>query len=410
MRAYHRERPDLTQEQLREWVHGKFSKWIGRSTIGKIASMPEEVCANPSAKRIQSGRYPEMEAELYEYILAKQSEEHGDQPLRDDQPILSEGLLWTKANEILMRTRGPSQSVSLGWVQRFKKRHGLHRSQRLVGESKTTVSEQITETMVLESNCVGTKRSREEDGHGDKIEDERATLPSVGSISSDMNRTPSRKQFVSADDILLLTQVNITQPWAYPHLMDGWQEVCEQLRNHSDFNLEKTAGACQARVELLLDHLRAGNLAALRKSGTSKEYERKRELLGEVQIKQTAFAEFQKDLRKRKGEPSPLSSVTQHDAAVAKVGEAAAAIAVAEAAGEHCDDQRRLELLEIKMERELAEQRRHADEQVRRLERLQRAQLEDQQKQYAQLLATIQQQQAMMLDLIKSVGAPSSTD
>ncbi|KAL4102763.1 hypothetical protein PRIC1_006506 [Phytophthora ramorum] len=52
-----------------------------------------------------------------------------------------------------------------------------------------------------------------------------------------------------------------------------------------------------------------------------------------------------------------------------------------------------------------AEQRRHADEQVRELERLQRVQLEAQQNQHAQLLATIQQQQAMMLDLIKSVAA-----
>ncbi|KAG2813007.1 hypothetical protein PC129_g13093 [Phytophthora cactorum] len=235
LRAYHRERPDLTQEQLREWVHDKFGKWIGRSTIGKIASMPEEMCANPTAKRVQSGRYPEMEAELYEYIITKQSEEHDDEPLRDDLTILSEG--------------------------------------------------------------------------------------------------------------------------------------------------------------------------------TSQEYERKRELLIEVQAKLTAFEEFQEDLRKRRGEPTPPSNVTQHEAAVAKVGEVAAAIAVAEATGEaDRDGQRRLELLEIKMERELAEQRRYADEQVRQLERLQRAQLEAQQNQHAQLLATIQQQQAMMLDLIKSVAAQSKKE
>ncbi|KAL4172840.1 hypothetical protein KRP22_008002 [Phytophthora ramorum] len=161
-----------------------------------------------------------------------------------------------------------------------------------------------------------------------------------------------------------------------------------------------------------------GNAAALRKAGTSDEYERKRELLVEVQAKQTAFEEVQEDVRKRRGEPCLPLNITQHDAAVAKVGEVAAAIAVAEATGEaDRDSQRRLELLEIKMERELAEQRRHADEQVRaeqrrhadeqvrELERLQRVQLEAQQNQHAQLLATIQQQQAMMLDLIKSVAA-----
>ncbi|KAG6623723.1 ARS-binding protein 1 [Phytophthora cinnamomi] len=112
------------------------------------------------------------------------------------------------------------------------------------------------------------------------------------------------------------------------------------------------------------------------------------------QAKQAAFEEFQEDLRKRRGEPSPPPSVTQHDAAVAKVGEVAAAVAVAEATGEaNLDGQRRLEMLEIRMKRELAEQRWHADEQVRELERLQRAQLEAQQNQHAQLLATIQQQQ-----------------
>ncbi|KAI9916023.1 hypothetical protein PsorP6_008655 [Peronosclerospora sorghi] len=73
------------------------------------------------------------------------------------------------------------------------------------------------------------------------------------------------------------------------------------------------------------------------------------------------------------------------------------------------DGQCRFELLEIKLERKLAEQRRHADEQVRQLERMQRAQLEVQQNQHAQLLATILQQQAMMLDLIKSVTAHAIT-
>ncbi|KAF4142864.1 Tc5 transposase DNA-binding domain [Phytophthora infestans] len=421
LRAHHRERPELTQEQLREWVHDNFGKWIGRSTIGKIASMPEELCANPTAKRIQSGRYPEMEAELYEYIMIKQSEEL----LRDDQPILSEGRLWTKANEILTRIRGPSQSVSLGWVQRFKKRHGLHRSQRTVKmhtevENTVAITSDLVETVVTAKNIAlleqdrekqsSSKRTRDE-SDGIEVEDELSLIPAPKKVASTSPKLAGRKQFVSADDILLLSQVLETKPWAYPQIMDGWQEVCHQLRQHSNFNLDKTAGACQARVVLLLDHLRAGNSIALRKSGTSQEYERKRELLAEVQAKISAFEEFQEDLRKRRGEPTPPSNVTQHDAAVAKVGEVAAAIAVAEATGEaDRDGQRRLELLEIKMERELAEQRRYADEQVRQLERLQRAQLEAQQNQHAQLLATIQQQQAMMLDLIKSVAAHSKKD
>ncbi|GMF60483.1 unnamed protein product [Phytophthora fragariaefolia] len=428
LRAFHRERPELTQEQLREWAHVQFGKWVGRSTIGKIASMPEEVCANPSAKRVQSGRYPEMEQQLFEFVLAAQGEARGDDP-----PALSEGLLWSKANDILKRTRGPRHSVSLGWVQRFKKRHGLHRSQRRVQardvqENAAAVGPELGMEQagmgeaVASAGAVGVeveqedveaagKRTRDESNE-EETEDELALIPATKKSATTPRAAASRKQFVSADDIILLTQVLATKPWAYPHVMDGWQEVCDQLRGHDEFHLDKTAGACQARVTLLLDHLKAGNVAALRKSGTSEEYERKRELLLDVQAKQVAFEEFQEDLRKRRGEPSPSASVTQHDAAVAKVGEVAAAIAVAEATGEaDWDGQRRLELLEIRMERELAEQRRHADEQVRELERLQRAQLEAQQNQHAQLLATIQQQQAMMLDLIKSVTAQSkSTD
>ncbi|KAL4174308.1 hypothetical protein KRP22_006246 [Phytophthora ramorum] len=275
----------------------------------------------------------------------------------------------------------------------FKKRHGLHRSQRTVHVEEAAVDIEV-------EGVSGVKRTRQEVEDGDDTDDEQVQKVAVPPLSK------GRKQFVSADDILLLTQVLQTKPWAFQHVMDGWQQVSDQLRAHDEFRLEKTAGACQARVVLLLDHLRAGNAAALRKAGTSDEYERKRELLVEVQAKQTAFEEVQEDVRKRRGEPCLPLNITQHDAAVAKVGEVAAAIAVAEATGEaDRDNQRRLELLEIKMERELAEQRRHADEQVRELERLQRVQLEAQQNQHAQLLATIQQQQAMMLDLIKSVAA-----
>ncbi|GMF16955.1 unnamed protein product [Phytophthora lilii] len=66
--------------------------------------------------------------------------------------------------------------------------------------------------------------------------------------------------------------------------------------------------------------------------------------------------------------------------------------------------QRRLELMERKMERELAAQKRHSQEQVERLEKLHREQQQVQQEQHAQLLATIRQQQAMMLEFIKSLA------
>ncbi|RMX68590.1 hypothetical protein DD238_003374 [Peronospora effusa] len=62
-----------------------------------------------------------------------------------------------------------------------------------------------------------------------------------------------------------------------------------------------------------------------------------------------------------------------------------------------------------KMIQELAAQKHHSEEQVMRLKLLHCEQQQIQQEQHAQLLATIQQQQAMMFDLIKSLGPTSRT-
>ncbi|KAG6599633.1 ARS-binding protein 1 [Phytophthora cinnamomi] len=120
-----------------------------------------------------------------------------------------------------------------------------------------------TETAIVTATATDTaaeaKRSREEANDGEETEDELLLIPPSKKSATSTPRAASRKQFVSAD-IILLTQ---------------------------------------ARVKLLLDHLKAGNIAALRKSGMSEEYERKRELLVDVQAKQAASEEFQEDLRKR---------------------------------------------------------------------------------------------------------------
>ena len=129
LRRYHKQHPELTQEQLREWAYTTFGQWVARSTVGHIVRAPEEMSANPEATRFQIGRYPDMEQELYAIIEARSGQvsvgmhqvggSHG--------PVLSDAELWTKANEILKRTRGSDESVSVAWVHRFKKRHGLHR-------------------------------------------------------------------------------------------------------------------------------------------------------------------------------------------------------------------------------------------------------------------------------------------
>ncbi|KAK1930719.1 hypothetical protein P3T76_013676 [Phytophthora citrophthora] len=376
LRRHHRQHPELTQEQLREWAYAAFGQWVARSTVGHIVRAPEEASANPEATRFQSGRYPDMEEELYAHIVARATQLGVDIKRLDGNSgtgsVLSDSELWTKANEILKRTRGSDESVSVAWVHRFKKRHGLHRSQLKRAVEMDTFVEQV-ETVQEEP---ARKRTATESGN--------------------------RSHFVSSDDVLLLTHVLTVKPWGFPYVMDGWQQVMERLRTEENFRLDKTAGACQARVNLLLNHLKSGNTSALRKSGTEEEFNRKCTLIAEVAAQVDTFESSNEN------NSSPVADVVvppvQVEPATMSTGNG-----VLDLAQEREKmAQRRLELMERKMERELAAQKRHSEEQVARLEKLHREQQQVQQEQHAQLLNTIQQQQAMMLELIKSLAPTGS--
>ncbi|KAG6584641.1 ARS-binding protein 1 [Phytophthora cinnamomi] len=438
LRRHHREHPELTQEQLREWAYAAFGQWVARSTVGHIVRAPEEACANPEATRFQSGRYPDMEQELYALIAARGAQ-LGVDIRRPDAPVLSDAELWAKANEILKRTRGSDESVSVAWVHRFKKRHGLHRSQlkrasstdsptaaagaaaAAAGGPEVQVQVQTPELTVAEQTLeasAGDKRSAADAAVGAELGGlEQSTAPptkrpATGS-AADVVVVPAaaateaaaaagnRSHFVSSEDILLLTQALAVKPWAFPYAMDGWQQVVEKLRADGNFRLEKTAGACQARVNLLLGHMKAGNTAALRKSGTEDEFDRKCALIGEVSAQIEALGGTHT--------AETPASVSAAAAAPVVVQGAVGSIDMPDLAQERERmAQRRLELMERKLERELAAQKRHSEEQVSRLEKLHREQQKIQQEQHAQLLGTIQQQQAMMFELIKSLAPGAS--
>ncbi|OWZ09334.1 hypothetical protein PHMEG_00017984 [Phytophthora megakarya] len=361
LRRHHREHPELTQEQLREWAYASFGQWVARSTVGHIVRAPEEVSANPEATRFQSGRYPDMEQELYALLVARATQLGVDVKQLDGANVLSDAELWAKANEILKRSRGSTESVSVAWVHRFKRRHGLHRSQlKRAAETEQT-----------------------------QLSGEAAVEDPARKRAATATATAARSHFVSSDDILLLTHVLQIKPWTCPFVMDGWQQVADKLRGEGAFRLEKTAGACQARLSLLVGHMKAGNTAALRKAGTEEELDRKCALVAEV------AAQMEKSERSLKGDDSSaaVESVSPATTGMTDLAHERERIA-----------QRRLELMERKMERELAAQKRHSEEQVSRLEKLHREQQKIQQEQHAQLITTIQQQQAMMLDLIKSLA------
>ncbi|RLN45765.1 hypothetical protein BBJ28_00008381 [Nothophytophthora sp. Chile5] len=410
VQAHHREHVTLSQDDLCRWIKGEFGVRVGRSTISRILNTTfKPTCANPDAKRVQKGRYPEMEQELFAFIRSRPVLSESTVGAQDgDVPVLRDAELWAKANEILKSTRGSDESVSAAWVHRFKKRHGLHRSQLKragataapAGEKQTEPTRPIDGDAAAENgdtaNSTSGKRragTREEHSKDQSTEDE--ALPPTRKKRATAKPGSSRRHFVSADDILLLTQVLATQPWEFPYAMDGWHQVAAKLRGQRAFRLEKTAGACQARLNLLLEQDRADKATALRKAGTAEEYVRKRTLIKEVQAKLTASRR-----RSQENKDAPASTRTSTARLYADTSPEAAE----SAAARERIAQRRLELMERKMERELAAQKRHAEEQVKQLETLHREQMSAQQTQHTQLLATIQQQQAMMVDLIKSVA------
>ncbi|CAI5720715.1 unnamed protein product [Peronospora effusa] len=437
LRRYHKQHPELTQEELREWAYTTFGQWIARSTVGHIVRAPEEVSANPEATRFQSGRYPDMEQELYAVIEARWRQLGVGVKKAGGSHGLSDAELWTKANEILKRTRGSDESVSVAWVHRFKKRHGLHRWQMKraaaavaptgteemeMQQQQTVVEHRVdgTESAILD--VTGNKRSATEVTELSEVtgkwinsarkrpattvartSDACASAAATAHAAASPSAVGTRSHFVSSDDILLLTHVLTIKPWGFPYAMDGWLQVMEKLRSDDSFRLEKTAGACQARINLLLSHMKAGNTSALRKSGTKEEFDTKCALIAEVA---TQIDEYARATQKRN---SKSLTVVGDQMSVAKDRrETAACTGVPDLVQDREQiAPRRLELMERKMDRELAAQKRHSEEQVMRLEQLHREQQQIQQEQHAQLLATIQQQQAMMFDLIKSL-APST--
>ncbi|GMF34179.1 unnamed protein product [Phytophthora fragariaefolia] len=315
---------------------------------------------------------------------------------------MSDAELWAKANEILKRTRGSDESVSVAWVHRFKKRHGLHRSQ--LRRAAAAAANEAADVAAEQALQVGDKRSAAVGAELELAPPKKrpALAASDAAAAASEAAAGHRAHFVSAEDVLLLTQVLAVQPWGFPYAMDGWQQVVQRLRADGSFRLEKTAGACQARVNLLLAHMRAGNMVALRKAGTEDEFDRKCALIREVAAQMEAH-----------GGVHSADTLSSGLSVVAPVGvqDPVASVIMPDLAQERERiAQRRLELMERKLERELAAQKRHSEEQVSRLEKLHREQQKIQQEQHAQLLGTIQQQQAMMLELIKSLApAPAPT-
>ncbi len=86
--------------------------------MGKIIKQPLVVSLNPNRMTHRACRYPEMEAQLYNFFLTV-----------EDKVVLTDDLLWVKANNLLKELKADAK-VSLAWVCKFKRRHGIKRRTR----------------------------------------------------------------------------------------------------------------------------------------------------------------------------------------------------------------------------------------------------------------------------------------
>ena len=132
LRKLHKDNAHLTQTDLQGWVQRTFGKAIGRSTIGKILRRDFELELNPNQLKRRICHFPEMEMELYKFVLQ-----------HEDKVTLSDDLLHIKANKLL-REQNSEGKVSLSWVQKFKTRHGI-KMRKLYGEAGDVDPETLVE-------------------------------------------------------------------------------------------------------------------------------------------------------------------------------------------------------------------------------------------------------------------------
>ncbi|GAB9470892.1 unnamed protein product [Globisporangium polare] len=108
VRRLHQAQSAMTQSELLEWVQRTFNKSIGRSTLGNIVREPIETNFDERMSKRRQPMFPEVDAALLAFI---------DSANRGNVLALTDEVLWTQAKL--------TADVSLSWIQRFKKRHGL---------------------------------------------------------------------------------------------------------------------------------------------------------------------------------------------------------------------------------------------------------------------------------------------
>jgi hypothetical protein len=137
-----------TRGEYAKWIEQKWGVTVDKSTITRILQTKEErliaEVTTPNAKRRKAVTVPELELALKEFVLVYQH-----------RTILSDSMLIEKA-ELLARELGVPEDTlrfSPGWLQKFKKRHGIHQ-EKLHGEAASADESAIAEYLpALQEKC-----------------------------------------------------------------------------------------------------------------------------------------------------------------------------------------------------------------------------------------------------------------
>lgn len=127
LRRHARTHPRLRQVQLAEWYESEFGHKISQGTISESLSSRfldlDNDITNPALldrQKARSEAWPELESALFQWYWH----------MKDEAPI-PDSLLRTKAEDFWKRL-APYQGMDMptfsnGWLDRFKKRHNIHR-------------------------------------------------------------------------------------------------------------------------------------------------------------------------------------------------------------------------------------------------------------------------------------------
>eukprot|EP00644_Phytophthora_capsici_P003717 jgi/Phyca11/38983/gw1.82.98.1 len=126
---------------------------------------------------------------------------------------------------------------------------------------------------------------------------------------------PARKNFTTADDLILLRAVNTIKPW------ESAKDICNEM---AGFVRDKQGPALRTRFDKLIRQHRDAQVVSRRSSGTTEEYNERDELLQDIVTRMDDWKERQdseKQLQRAKDNGIEASGVLMRRLAMGELAE-----------------------------------------------------------------------------------------